>query len=343
VLIEECRGARRQSRDLRTPRRYDNRSRAIEVARADNQAMSSTTAPTFRPLSGIYEPSAVQQLPDGRFLVVEDERRRPFSTFTVSDKGEVRSAALTRSFFQMFSSFWELDDLEGLASDKRGFVYAITSHSRDDAGNEKKTRERLVRFRVKGNQVTDTKVVEDLKQRLTARHPVLAAAAKVRDVKGSNGLNIEALAISEDQSQMLIGFRSPLVDGRAIVCSLQNYVDVFDSDASPVIAPVLEELDLGGFGIRGLSYVPAINEYMVIGGPASKADEPCGLFRWRGPGSSPVRVTIPGLKDFAHAEGVSAANIANRQCVVVVSDDGDRKTKRDANFVLFETALLESS
>ena len=41
--------------------------------------MSLSDPPAFRPLSGIYEPSAVQQLPDGRFLVVEDEHRHPFS------------------------------------------------------------------------------------------------------------------------------------------------------------------------------------------------------------------------------------------------------------------------
>jgi hypothetical protein len=28
----------------------------------------------FRPLTGICEPSAIQQLPDGRFPVVEDEK-----------------------------------------------------------------------------------------------------------------------------------------------------------------------------------------------------------------------------------------------------------------------------
>ena len=38
--------------------------------------------PIFQPLTGIYEPSAVQQLPDGRFLVVEDEKQHPFSVFS---------------------------------------------------------------------------------------------------------------------------------------------------------------------------------------------------------------------------------------------------------------------
>ena len=154
--------------------------------------MTTAEAPTFRPLTGIFEPSAVQQLPDGRFLVVEDEKSRPLSLVTLGADGSVKIAALKAGLLQMFSAFWKLDDLEGLAIDRAGFVYAITSHSRDDDGDEKKSREKLVRFRVEGERVVDPKVVDGLKQALTMRHPVLAAAAQVRDVKASGGLNIEA-------------------------------------------------------------------------------------------------------------------------------------------------------
>ena len=34
--------------------------------------------PQFLPLTDLYEPSAIQQLADGRFLVVEDEKEHPF-------------------------------------------------------------------------------------------------------------------------------------------------------------------------------------------------------------------------------------------------------------------------
>ena len=43
--------------------------------------------PTFQPLTGIYEPSGIQQLPDGRFLVVEDEKQHPFSLVTIGAAG----------------------------------------------------------------------------------------------------------------------------------------------------------------------------------------------------------------------------------------------------------------
>lgn len=167
----------------------------------------------------------------------------------------------------MFSEFWKLDDLEGLALDRAGFVYGITSHSRDDDGDEKKSREKLVRFRAEGERVIDPKVVAGLKQALTMRHPVLAAAAQVRHVKASGGLNIEALEISPDQKRLLIGFRSPLREGRALIASVENLTAIFEADETPRIAPLLEELDLGGHGIRGLSYVPALGAYLVIGCP----------------------------------------------------------------------------
>ena len=35
--------------------------------------MTRSTLPAFQSLTGLYEPSAIQQLPDGRFLIVEDE------------------------------------------------------------------------------------------------------------------------------------------------------------------------------------------------------------------------------------------------------------------------------
>ena len=144
--------------------------------------------------------------------------------------------------------------------------------------------------------MVDPKVVDGLKQALTTRHAVLAAAVQVRDVKAGGGLNIEALEISPDQQRLMIGFRSPLRDGRALIASVENPSAVFDSDEAPRIAPLLEELDLGGHGIRGLSYVPAMGAYLVIGGPPSREPGNFDLWRWSGePGAPARRVTVAGL------------------------------------------------
>lgn len=305
--------------------------------------MSNESAPAFQPLSGIYEPSAIQQLPDGRFLVVEDEKAHPLSLLSIGADGTVEAAPLTAGLLQMFSPFWKLDDLEGLTADRAGFVYAVTSHSRDDDGDQKKSREKLVRFRVEGDRVVDAKVVDGLKQALTARHAVLAAAAQVRDVKARGGLNIEGLEISPDQQRLLIGLRSPLRDGRALVASVENPRAVFESDEAPQIAPVLDELDLGGHGIRGLSYVPALEAYLVIGGPASREPADFGLWRWSGrPGAPAQRLQVPGLRGFEKAEGLCPAVVGGRERIVIVSDDGDRAAGRAASYLLLDPAQLQT-
>lgn len=306
--------------------------------------MIDKQGPAFQPLTGLFEPSAIQQLPDGRFLVVEDEKSRPLSLITIGADGSVDSAALTAGLFQMFGEFWKLDDLEGLALDRAGFVYGITSHSRDDDGDEKKSREKLVRFRVEGKRVVDPRVVYGLKPALVSRHAVLAAAARLQDVKAEGGLNIEALEISPDQKRLLIGFRSPLRDGRALIASIENPTAVFESDEAPRIAASLDELDLGGHGIRGLSYVPALGGYLVIGGPTSREPDDFGLWRWSGEQGAPAcRVRVAGLRNFEKAEGVCPAVIGGTERIVIVSDSGNRKAGRFASFLLLDPGQLQAA
>jgi hypothetical protein len=294
-------------------------------------------------LTGIYEPSAIQQLPDGRFLVVEDEKRHPFSLVVIGADGSVDRTELTAGLFQIFSDFWKLDDLEGLALDRAGFVYAITSHSRDDEGDEKKSRERLVRFRIDGTRVVNPKVVDGLKRAMTAKHPVLASAAKIRDVKDGGGLNIEALEISPDQQRLLIGFRSPLHDGRAIIASVENPSGLFEADEVPRLAADLDELDLGGHGIRGLSYVPSIGEYLVISGPVSREPGQFALWLWNGSGGAAQRVAVPGLQGLERAEGVSPAVIDGVVRIIIVSDDGNREAGRSASYLLLDLDQLQTT
>jgi hypothetical protein len=300
--------------------------------------------PSFQPLTGIYEPSGIQQLPDGRFLVIEDERDHPLSLVTIGVARDVHSTPLTAGLFQVFGDFWKLDDLEGLALDQAGFVYGITSHSRDDDGDEKKSRERLVRFRVEGERVEEAKVVEGLKQALTARHAVLATAARIRDVKGHGGLNIEALEITPDQQRLLIGFRSPLQEGRALVATIENPSAMFESAETPRIAPSLVELDLGGQGIRGMAFVPAMGAYLIVGGPPSREQARFDLWSWSGEAGAPARpVSIPGLSSLEKAEGVSPAVVGGVERVVIVSDDGNRDKGRCARFLLLDTAQLRTA
>jgi hypothetical protein len=298
--------------------------------------------PMFKDLIDIYEPSAIQQLADGRFLVVEDEKQYPFSLVTINSAGRVSSISLRPGPLEAGDAFWKLDDLEGLAFDRARYVYAITSHSRDADGDEKKSRDKLVRFRVEGEQVVAPKVVRGLKPALLAAHPVLAAAAEIRDVKAGGGLNIEGLEISADQQRLLIGFRSPLLNHRAIIASVENLAAIFEAGEPPQISPTLITLDLGGNGIRGMSYLPALEGYLLISGPVARERVQFQLWFWSGQRDALARrISVPGLQGFEHAEGISPAVIDGRQCIMIVSDDGSREAGRYARFLLLDLDQLQ--
>jgi len=296
----------------------------------------------FLALTGIYEPSAIQQLPDGRFLVVEDEKQNPFSLVTIRSDGSASSIPLSQGPLEAGHAFRKLDDLEALAFDRSGYVYAMTSHSRDGDGDEKKSRDKLVRFRIEGDRVVAPLVVSGMKPALVAAHPVLASAAEIRDVKSGGGLNIEALEISPDQQRLLIGLRSPLLDNRAIIACVENPSAIFDAGEPPRISATLETQDLGGNGIRGLSYLPSLGGYLVISGPVAREQVQFQIWFWSGHrGEQARRVTVPDLPGFEHAEGVSAAEIDGRQRIIIVSDDGSRKEGRFARFLLLDPRQLQ--
>jgi hypothetical protein len=308
----------------------------------ETASMSLDSISTFHSLTGLYEPSAIQQLPDGRFLIVEDEKHQPFSLVTIHTDGSVSGTPLRPRLFDTCDSFWKLDDLEGIVIDRVGNIYATTSHSRDSDGDVKKSRDKLVRFRIDGDRVIAPKVVQELKPALLSAHPVLAEASSVLDVKAEGGLNIEALEISPDLQHLLIGFRSPLLDNRAIIASVENPAAMFDGGEPPCISPTLITLDLGGNGIRGMSYIPFMDGHLICSGPVGRKKAQFQVWFWSGhPGEPAHLVSVPGLQGFEHAEGISPAIIDGRQKIIVVSDDGSREEGRFARFLLLDHAQLQ--
>ncbi len=287
----------------------------------------------FIALNGLYEPSAIQQLPDGRFLVAEDEKDTPFSLLAIHPDKATTVEPLVFDLEEEGPG--KLGDLEGLATDSAGFVYAITSHSRNSKGEEKRSREKLVRFRIKGNRLVSPRIVSNLKPSLTARHPVLAKAAALIDVKGDGGFNIEALEFSPDRQHLMIGLRSPLDAGQALVAVIKNPSTMFEPGTAPDVAPDLIRLELGGHGLRGMSWIPSLQGYLLISGPVAKEQTQFRLWFWSGQSDAkPQRAEVEGLPGFEHAEGVTPAIIDGKPHIVIVSDDGSREEGRPARFLL---------
>ena len=279
----------------------------------------------FRKFEQIYEPSGVQQLPDGRFVVIEDEPVQPLDVFLLHSDGHSSEQPLYRGSILGWASpnraLSTLEDLEAVAADDQGRIYAITSHSRKENGKRDDGREQLVRFELDGQLVVDMQVVRGLRKQITAQHKSLKAAARIRDVKDDGGFNIEGLSFDAAKQKLHLGLRSPLAGANAIVVVMENPQAVFDNDETPQFAPQLIELDLDGGGIRGMSYDPHLGGFLII---SRKPEKSFKLWLWSGAvDQSPQRLKVPGLKNLRRAEGVTPVQMEGRPVgILIVSDDG---------------------
>jgi hypothetical protein len=265
----------------------------------------------FHEIKGIYEPSAAEQLPDGRVFVVEDEMAHAVAILTIQGDENPRLP----------------DDFEGIAVDNDGFVYAITSHSREKDGKVYAQREQFIRFRLDGNEPREMVAYGNLKSDIAAAHPLLAESTAITDVKNAGGFNIEGLSFDRDERAMLIGFRSPQADGKAVLVRL---------GARAVIGPEMILLDMKGDGVRGMAYDPRLEGFLIISGPTSRARSlNFGLWFWNGgAGNEPVPIEVPvPATAIRRGECVSPIRWNDNDLVLLIRDDGNRKKDKYAHYM----------
>lgn len=195
----------------------------------------------------------------------------------------------------------------------------LTSHGRNSAGKKQESR---LRFFATEETDGGPKVVghpyAHLLDDLLA-DPRLApfglTKAETLPPKSQGGLNIEGMTAMADGRSLLIGFRSPVPEGRALVVPVLNPVDVVREGARARLGePRL--LDLGGLGIRSLSWWRG--RYLIISGATASEATP-RLFTWRGGDDAPVPVTevdLTGLNPEAFFTPEQADEI------LLLSDDG---------------------
>ncbi len=308
------------------------------VRRLLNEPVSFSRFPLS---SGIYEPSGVLQLSDGRVLVVEDEVSQPFTLLTFGSGGVVDSSRLAPAdMFDKkgpFREFRKLDDLEGVAGDGAGRIYAVTSHSMTGGGKMGKNRAKLVRFVVSGDAIEEPVVVTGLEKALASRFPILRRAVTAGE------LNIEALSLDETGERLMLGFRGPLDgDGKALIAVLGKLDRLFSARPEFHFMPELIRLDLHGNAIRGMSYDPRLRGYLIAAGSSAKGSgRENRIWFWSGePDAVPHAVVVDGRYGVANAEGIAPVRIGGESRILIVSDDGDRKNSRNARFLLVDYQQL---
>lgn len=140
---------------------------------------------------------------------------------------------------------------------------------------------------------------------------------------GVSGLNIEGLTVSKDARTLLLGLRSPLADGKALLIPVTNPVAALglgESAPQPLALaqPVL--VDLGGLGFRSIEWDAARGVYLIAAGSADDRAV-YRFFTWTGESKdAPVAVTTASALKAAAIEPEGLTPVAGFSSIAVVGD-----------------------
>ena len=174
-------------------------------------------------------------------------------------------------------------DLEGITSDGTYF-YVVGSQSKstgaDQAGLARFT------FDAASQRAVGIQAVTRLKKFLADNVAELRGMENTKYNDG--GINVEGLAWDPQSSRLLLGLRSPVVDGQALVVPLKLRVPkgALSFDNLEVEGGKAISLPLGGAGIRSIEYVDSKKAFYLITG-AGPNSEKMDFKTWEWSGNAP--------------------------------------------------------
>ncbi len=295
----------------------------------------AAASPQIHRFADIYEPSGAIYHPSGDILIVEDNKSTPLYITRFPDKLEKGELKLNPPAPLKLSS--PSEDLEGAALGKEGFVFLITSFSTSKKGKRKQKRQRLILLKIEDGQIVHEQyfntLFESLYQRLTQE--------KYFSENDIEALNIEGITFNKNINQLLIGLRAPLKKGKSIILSLENPYEIFSKNGSPKISREFIELDLGGGGIRAITYDQTLDTYLI----ANEVENDKGKLRPRlwtwDTKHKPERLPLPKMKGVKNIEAITPVVVDSRKFLLLLCDDGNRKKEEGAHYILLDYDFLK--
>jgi hypothetical protein len=133
------------------------------------------------------------------------------------------------------------------------------------------------------------------------------------------GINIEGLTATPE-GDLLIGFRSPLFENKAVLIPLKNPLELVTQTETEAQFGEPIFVDLAGLGVRSIEYWPVIQAYIIIAGEVGGGDR-FALYLWSGNPSEnpePINLTLP--EDFRPESVLFYPHLSDR--FQILSDDG---------------------
>lgn len=286
-------------------------------SRASTQTPAGGAAlPGMTPFAGgPFEASGVAAV-DGADGVLFVDNGKPGQVFWMRLGPEGRQAGEVRAV-QLGA---DIEDIEGITTDGTHF-YVVSSQSRPKAI----AKAGLVRFRfdARGEKAEAAESIGGLKDFLLGNVAELRGEGEKKGKEG--GLNIEGLAWDPRRGRLLLGLRSPLADGNALLVplKLRDPRGAFTAANLEVEGGRAIRLPLGGLGIRGFEYDQKAGVFRIISGATEEQKlTDFGLWEWDGDEKQPAPRETRKFDRRLKPEGVARARAGGRALMIVVFDAG---------------------
>jgi hypothetical protein len=232
-----------------------------------------------------------------------------------------------------------VDDLEAMTyvrADRGDFLVAVPSLSlkqrkrhhpkKSKRGKVCIARNCLLKIALGPEEQLEAEVLSGFREWLVENVPELEKPS--RRLPDGGGLNVEGLGWSQTDQTLLLGIRTPVVDGKPLLLRVRlKQVDgpwaLSNFDVLPPISLAIGDLGEEQ-GIRTIGFDRGRGVWMIVVGNATSASKaPFSLYSWDGNGEGVVH-HFPKVRfqKRMKVEGVTHATIGGRGAIVFVDDAG---------------------
>jgi Protein of unknown function (DUF3616) len=271
-------------------------------------------APPMTPFAGgTFEASGVAHVPGTDGVLFVDDNRTEEILWMQLDEGGRQAGAI-----RPVKLGADVIDMEGMTFDGTHF-YVVGSQSKSKGGDLAG----LVRFRFdpQTRQAVGTESVSGLKPFLAANVAELRGMERTKYKDG--GINIEGLAYDPRTGRLLVGLRSPVVDGQALVVPLRlrDPRGAFTAANLEVEGGRAIRLPFNGAGIRSIEYDERAKAFHVITGAGPNAERlDFKLWEWDGSSERPGLRELGGYDRRLKPEGFTRFSASGRNFGFLVFD-----------------------
>lgn len=282
----------------------------------------------------VFEPSGATTMPDGKVLIVEDESSaHALKLLEPQENGkivEIGNLYMDKKIKKRFKK--DIEDLEAITSDGN-LVYGITSHTIDKNGKRLKSREQFIMFSYVDGAIEDLYMYSKLKKELHKAFPDLFH----KTLFSNSDINIEGLCFDEKSKSVLLGFRAPQHDDKALIIGIKNPRELFVKKEKPIFSEPMT-IDLNGMGIRDITYDEQKEGYWVIAGSSSVRDGDFKLWFWDREHN--ITSIVKNQPDIGYGEGVTLINKKSKRPDLLIVEDNGKAPNKSANYIIIDRNSL---